>query len=237
MTETVPSIIVRAPDGKKRKVRLKTERTTIGRLKDLNDIALGPDPQKLVTRQVHCLVERERGGWWVVDNASVNGTFLMKGPELQMVQGRSPLKDGDRIRILGVLGKDGEPQYWELTFIDPLKTEMIQALPRRPCLKYDWTQAKLLLIDGGNHTTIELRPQEHKLIRYMAKRNEANGGVPVMCSHADLIEAVWGTGGQRGSVELNHLVWQIRKKIPARDDAAELFDLERAMGYRLRTCP
>jgi hypothetical protein len=237
MTDAVPSIVVCSPDRKRRRVRLKTERVTIGRLRDMNDVALTPDPQKLVTRQIHCLIEREDGAWWVVDNGSVNGTFVMKGSDLKMVQGRAPLTDGDSIHILGALSKEGEPRYWELTFIDPLKTQIVEALPRRTCLKYDWTQAKLLLVERSRRTEIDLRPQEHKLVRYMVQRNDSNGGVPVMCTHGELIEAVWGQRTHHGAEDLNHLIWQIRKKIPSRDQAIELFDVERAMGYRLRTCP
>jgi len=35
-------------------------------------------------------------------------------------------------------------------------------------LAYDWLQAKLLYVEGRErHEVSELRPQEHKLIRYM----------------------------------------------------------------------
>src|SRR4051812_6892070 len=90
----LPSLEVMDPDGRARAVALAAERVTIGRLPGDNTVALEPDPQLLVTRRVHCLVERDPAGWWVVDNGSVNGTFLRRGEQLEVVEGRLPLADG-----------------------------------------------------------------------------------------------------------------------------------------------
>jgi DNA-binding winged helix-turn-helix (wHTH) protein len=209
---------------------------TVGRLREFNDVALEPDPQQLVTRQVHCLIEREGGAWWVVDNGSVNGTFVQRGGVVEMVKGRAPLGDGDVIRVLAKLTDAGEPVYWELAFLDPLKTQPAGVTRRGACLEYDWVQARLLLVDGAKRVPIVLRPQEHKLIRYMAQRNAANGKVPVLCTHQELITAVWGERTHHGSDDLNHLVWGIRQKVPDSVEAPGFLEAERGMGYRLRTC-
>ena len=232
----MPYLVVCAPDGRRSDIPLAAERITIGRLPELNDIALQPDPQKLITRQVHCLIERDGGGWWVVDNGSVNGTFLQHGPDFKMVLGRAPLTDGDHIKILGEFNENDEPVYWQLGFIDPLKTQVVGVVRRRVCLEYDWIQAKLLLVEGAQRTPIRLRPQEHKLIRYMAQRNEANGGVPVLCTHDELLTAVWGDRTHQSPESLNHLIWEIRRKIPHDENATKFLEAERAMGYRLRSC-
>src|SRR5690242_12942548 len=74
-----PFLELLGPNGERRSVDLGPERLTVGRLHDLNDIALEPDLQLLVTRQVHCVIERgEDGGWYVADNGSVNGTFVRR---------------------------------------------------------------------------------------------------------------------------------------------------------------
>ena len=76
MRPDLPYLEITGPEGQQFTCELSKERLSIGRLTDLNDIAIEPDPQQLVTRMAHCSIERLAGGWWVVDNGSVNKTFL-----------------------------------------------------------------------------------------------------------------------------------------------------------------
>ena len=69
-------------------------RVTVGRLADVNDIALEPDPELLVTRSAHCTFEREGERWLIVDGGSVNGTFVRRDGELGQVVDRMPLRSG-----------------------------------------------------------------------------------------------------------------------------------------------
>jgi DNA-binding response OmpR family regulator len=235
-----PYLDVVGPDGQQRKVDLAPDRVTIGRLHELNDVALEPDPQLLVTRQVHCVIERDDGGWWVVDNGSVNGTFVLRGHarSMEQVQGRVSITDGDTIQVLGVLTDTGDARYWTLTLRDPLRTRPVSALiARAPCLFYDWLQAKLYRVEGSARIEITLRPQEHKLVRYMAQRNQTNGGVPVLCSYDELIAAVWGDEAMHTQDEVTHLVWGLRGKVESDRNNPRLLETERGLGYRLRTCP
>jgi Transcriptional regulatory protein, C terminal/FHA domain len=234
----LPWLEVRGPDGQDFTVPFAAERVTIGRLRDCNTVALEPDPQQLVTRQVHCLIERDQGAWWAVDNGSVNGTFRQRGPTLEVVEGRLPLADGDVIRILGGLPEEGEPRYWALTFRDPLKTRPVGAPPRAACLEYDWPRAKLFRVRGASREEIRgLRPQEHKLIRYMAQRNRANGHVPVLCAYEELIAAIWGEDSHHTEEEVNRLAWELRGKLEPAPRQPQLLQTERGLGYRLKTCP
>ena len=238
MNPQLPFLEVSGPDGQKFTVEVCRERITIGRFRDLNDVALDPDPQQLVTRNVHCTVERDGGGWWVVDNGSVNRTFLKRGSSLEVVEGRRPLTEGDVIRVLGRLTEAGEPVYWELTFRDPERTRPVVGLPRPACLEYDWLQAKLFHIEGPKREEIRgLRPQEHKLIRYMDQRNRSNDNAPVMCTYEELITAVWGEESWHTQDELNHLVWELRQKIESDPKEPRFLQTERGLGYRLETCP
>ena len=134
-----PYPAITSPDGQKRTLEFTLDRVTIGRMQELNDVALEPDPQK---------------------------------------------------------------------------TRPVAAVTRDPCLMYDWVQARLYRIEGGVRTEVaNPRPQEHKLIRYMAQRNHANGGVPVLCSYDQLIAAVWGEEAMHTQDEVTHLVWDLRQKL------------------------
>jgi len=229
---------VRGPDGQEFKLDLEKERVTIGRFHDFNDVALEPDPQQLVTRKVHCAIEQDAQGWWVVDNGSVNRTFVQRGQELAIVDGRAPIEDGDVICLLGRLTEAGAPVYWELTFRDPLKTQRVEQVLCVAYLEYDWLQAKLYRVDGTERQGIEgLRPQEHKLIRYMDHRNRANGNVPVMCTYEEIITAVWGDDPYHTEGEVSHLVWELRQKIEADSKDPQFLQTVRGMGYRLVTRP
>lgn len=236
MNDLLPRLELSGPDGQSGKFLLSEDRITVGRATEFNDVALEPDPQLLVTRQIHCIIEREAGTWWLMDNGSVNGTFLKRGESTSMVQGRVSLSDGDTIRVLGRLAESGEPEYWELVFVDPQRTQPAGFGKRRACLIYDWLEAKLLLVDGGKRTPVSLRPQEHKLIRYMVQRNAANDDVPVLCTHEELVAAVWGSPTHHGPEDLSHLVYEIRRKVAGGEEGPRLIEAERSMGYRLRTC-
>ena len=85
-------VVVSAPDGSElASVTLSGTKVTVGRLPDVNDIALHPDPELLVTRAGHFAFEREGSQWFVVDGGSVNGTFLRRGGTLQPVTASADL--------------------------------------------------------------------------------------------------------------------------------------------------
>lgn len=236
----LPYLLIRGPDGEQQRFDLIKDRVTVGRFQEFNDVALNPDPQHLVTRKAHCAIERDADGWWIVDNGSVNRTFLRRGDTVEVVLGRAPVTDGDTIRILGRLNENEEPVYWELTFRDPLKTQPVapERVPRAaaPYLTYDWIQAKLYRFEGTALREItDLRPQEHKLIRYMDQRNRSNGWVSVMCSYEELIEAVWGKDAEQTETEVAHLVWELRRKIEPDPRQPQFLQNVPKLGYRLVT--
>jgi len=236
MEKLLPLLEVRGPDGQELTIELSKDRLTIGRYRDFNDISLEPDPQQLVTRKAHCAIERDAEGWWVVDNGSVNRTFMQSGKMVEVVNGRAQLLDGDVIRILGRLVEGGEPTYWELTFRDPLKTQRAVQVTQVEYLEYDWIQARLFRVDGPNREeTRALRPQEHKLIRYMDQRNRANENIPVMCNFDELIIAVWGEEPYHTEGELSHLIWELRQKLETDPKEPRFLQTVRGLGYRLVT--
>lgn len=240
MERLLPLFEVRGPNEEQFIVELTKDRMTIGRFELYNDIALEPDPQQLVTRKVHCTIERDSDGWWVVDNGSVNGTFLLRNEKLEQLSGRFLLQEGDCLQILGKLTDKGEPVYWRLAFSDPLGTRPGGQRRTTPSayLEYDWLQAKLFRIEQSNRQQIDsLRPQEHKLIRYMDQRNRSNGNMPVMCTFEELQTALWGDEVLHTEAEINYVIFGLRKKIETDPRQPQFLETVRGLGYRLVTRP
>ena len=111
----VPTIILKSLNGKQTKFTIPNEKFLIGRLSDLNDIALQPDPQNLVTRHMHCFVEIRNSTGWLIDNASKNGTFLKRNNSMQKINGEIKLQDDDCIMILGEIKDRGAVTISELS--------------------------------------------------------------------------------------------------------------------------
>jgi hypothetical protein len=175
-------------------------------------------------------------GWWVVDNGSVNRTFVRRGSKVEVVYGRALLTPGDCIRILGKLTEESDPLYWELTFSDPLGTWPAGQVGPIAYLEYDWIQAKLFRIEGAVQQEVhDLRPQEHKLIRYMDQRNRANDNVPVMCTYEELLAAIWGGEIAHTESEVNRLIWELRQKLELNPREPKFLETVRGLGYRLVT--
>jgi hypothetical protein len=239
--ESRAEIVVRRPDGTElTSVELPDDRLTIGRLPDANDVALEPDPQQLVTRSHHLTLERHGGQWLVVDGGSVNGTFLRRGGELTRVDGRALLQDGDTVCVLGSVSENGDRTFFELDFNATLDSQATRVAPFAPpsaeaCLSYDANQARLLLVVGAERHDIPIRAQAHRLVRYMVERNEAAGGEPALCTHDELMHAVWADEPMHSREELAKLVWELRKKLEP-FHAEHLIENERRLGSRLRTC-
>jgi hypothetical protein len=233
-------LVVSAPDGERpRIVPLAGGRLTVGRLADGNDIALQPDPELLVTRVAHLTIEADGTRWSVVDGGSVNGTFVRRGDSLQPVLGRTPLHDGDVVCVLAAT--EGGRRYFELAFRSVEDSQATRPAGVRPllqkgaCLSYDGDEARLLVVSDGARHEIPIRAQAHRLVGYMVERNAASGGAAVLCTHDELMEAVWAGEPLHNRMELAKLVWELRKKLDP-FGAADLIENERGLGYRLRTC-
>ena len=103
------------------------------------------------------------------------------------------------------------------------------------CLNYDTEGARLILVSGTERHEIQIRAQAHRLVRYMVERNAAGGGSPTLCTHEELMRAVWADEPMHTSSELAKLVWELRKELEP-FGAGHLIENERRLGYRLRTC-
>lgn len=236
-------VLVLGPDGRRlASVRLTRPRLSVGRLGDANDIALAPDPERLVSRVGHCAFEQEEGRWLVVDGGGVNGTFVRRGRELERIDDRLALQDGDVVCVLASLEDDGERRFFELLFHEAHDSEATRAAPvptaraaRLPCLRYEAAEARLVLEGPGGGREIQIRAQAHRLVRHMAGRNAAIGGAPALCSHDELMRAVWEDEPMHTRAELAKLVWELRRALEP-FGAADLVESERRRGYRLRTC-
>jgi DNA-binding winged helix-turn-helix (wHTH) protein len=233
------AVVVSGPDGPEPvTVVLSGARATVGRLPEVNDIALQPDPELLVTRAGHCTLERQAAVWFVVDGGSVNGTFLRRGGAPQRLTERTALRDGDVVCILAS-AESGEPRFFELAFHAAGDSQATRAVltpeAAAECLRYDPDEARLVLVQGGEKHEIHIRAQAHRLVRYMVERNVASGGTPALCTHDELMHAVWADEPMHSRVELAKLVWELRKKLEP-FEAEHLIENERRLGYRMRTC-
>jgi len=236
--ESAAEVVISGPGAPRRAVALIRDRATVGRLPE-NDIALEPDPERLVTRVAHCTFEREGNRWFIVDGGSVNGTFVKRGAERERVAGRLPLHDGDVVSVLASAPQSGERRYFELAFNAIRDSQATRAVPRdvaEECLRYDADAARLVLVKGDQEHELPIRAQAHKLVRHMVERNAAAGGSPVLCTHDELMRAVWEDEPMHTREELAKLVWELRKKLEP-FGAEQLIENERGLGYRMRTCP
>ena len=226
-------VVVSGPAGADRAtVALSGDRVTVGRLAEVNDISLEPDPEHLVTRAEHCVFERTGEAWSIVDGGGVNGTFVRRGGQLRQVSGRMPLRSGDVVCVLASIPHQEVPRYFELAFetsADSQATRAAQAHDLEDCLSYDPGEARLVLVHEGEQHELHIRAQAHKLVRYMAER------APSLCTHEELMHAVWGDEPMHSREELAKLVWELRKELEP-FDAGHLIENERRLGYRLRTC-
>lgn len=239
---------VGSPGGAVSVAELDTGPVTIGRAapEHAPDVELGPDPQRWVGR-LHCTLDFADGMWSVTDNASVNGTLLRHGDTTERLMGRKRIQHGDVLLILGDMTPAGEPQYWELTFLDPHTTRPAPFGPPTDvrhtgsCLRYDWVEARAYRSEGGVETPITgLRPQGHQLLRYMASRT--TGGAAVACDHAELITALWGArdewahNGSYTRADVAGVVRAVRRCIEVEPSSPRLLETVTGIGYRLNVC-
>jgi DNA-binding winged helix-turn-helix (wHTH) protein len=234
-SRSAATVIVSAPDGARAQpLDLLGDRMTVGRLPELNDISLEPDPEHLVTRAEHCAFERTGSTWSIVDGGSVNGTYVRRAGELKRVEGRLPLRSGDIICILGSIDHQSGSRYFELEYETTADSQATRAAQQPEatdeCLSYDAHEARLVLVSGGERHELHIRAQAHKLVAYMAERS------PALCTHAELMDAVWGDEPMHSREELAKIIWELRKELEPYD-AGHLIENERGLGYRLRTCP
>jgi hypothetical protein len=243
----VPKVVVSSPGDKRRYDHpLEDDRVTVGRAVPgySPDIPLGPDDQSWISR-LHCWFERIDGSWYVVDNGSINGTMIERKGERQVVDGKLRLQDQDEVVILGYMVED-EPFWWRLRILDPFATanRPPRSVSSEPYVEYRLEEAKLFVVTGDRRA--EIRPlgrNRHKLVRYMASRNAANGGTPVACSHDDLIVAVWGDPETWHHLRayttdnLRDLVFELRRQLRPHGPADKLVENVPGIGYLLRTQP
>jgi DNA-binding response OmpR family regulator len=149
------------------------------------------------------------------------------------------LRDRDVVSVLASAPTSGERRYFELAFHAVRDSQATRAVPLDApgeCLRYDADAARLVLVKGDEAHELPIRAQAHRLVRYMVERNAAAGGSPVLCTHEELMRAVWDDEPMHTREELAKLVWELRKKLEP-FGAEQLIENERRLGYRIRTCP
>jgi DNA-binding winged helix-turn-helix (wHTH) protein len=103
------------------------------------------------------------------------------------------------------------------------------------CVEYDVHGGRLIVVTSAARHEIHVRPQVHRLVRFMAERNAASAGTPALCSNDELMNAVWGDEPMHTHTELARLVWELRRELEPLG-ATDVVVNERRRGYRLVTC-
>lgn len=237
-TEPGPALEILGPDGRRRRVQLHGDRVTIGRFGDVNDIALTPDPQRLVSGRCHCFVELKGRRWRIVDDDSTNGTIVRRGENSCKLRGEELLHDGDVIEIIASFPIGQPPTYWQLTFCHPGQTVPV-ASACEARLEYDWLQEQAFRITGTNREEItDMRPQVHQLLRCMLNRNRENDNTPVLCRHDELIVEIWPREkALRSHEDLRRLVLELRRCIELDSASPRFLQTVRSFGFRLDPRP
>ena len=102
-----------------------------------------------------------------------------------------------------------------------IRSDLDQIVLRRNC--------QLEIRNHGERREIPIRAQAHRLVRHLAERGGA------LCTHDELMRAVWEGEPMHTREELAKLVWEVRKKLEP-FGAEHLIENERRLGYRMRTC-
>ena len=106
---------------------------------------------------------------------------------------------------------------------------------RGACVDYDVHGGRLIAVTSTGRHEIHVRPQVHRLVRFMAERNAESAGIPALCSNDELMDAVWGDEPMHTHSELARLVWELRRELEPLG-ATDVVVNERRRGYRLVTC-
>lgn len=228
MSQSVPSLKIIAPDGSERVVKLERACYTIGRIPELNDLAL-VDLDGVITRKSHCLLKQVEGSWWIEDR-STNGTIVTRQQtQVQLQDLQNPeveLYCGDRILI----------HNWQLVFSDPsqalynttkdLKGLIFKSKYQTPFV-FNLTELNLYQIQPEGKLIVQgLRPKARDLLFYMAQQNLSNDNQATICSYQNIKNALWQADERYGigNDDIYTLAKEIRKSFKDASAIAEIED-------------
>ena len=161
-------------------VVLTGARATVGRLPDVNDIALQPDPELLVTRAGHCTLERQ-GAVLVRRRRRQRQRHIppsrrRRAPAADRADGASRRRRRLRPR-LGRNRASGASSSSRSTqpVIRRRPAPCSRRKPRPSVCATTRTRRGSSSCSGGEKHEIHIRAQAHRLVRYMVERNAACG--------------------------------------------------------------
>lgn len=234
----LPYLEITSPDGTLDTVQLQKIRYTLGQFPNVNDVCVA---DHLVTRLEHCVIERHREGWMVIDTRSTNGTLLVRegfqGQTLRLAvqqqeQQRALLEPGDLI----ILAESD----WVVQFQDPNPTPKTglggeEGAPIQ--FVYNLSRQSLYRKRGSDPMQeLTLRPKARVMVAYMAQCNWDNGQQPIVCTYEELIQAIWPEKPYKMIAgDVNGLAREIRKEFNVyRGDGPKLLETRKNLGYILQ---
>ncbi|MFQ5557533.1 MAG: FHA domain-containing protein [Acidimicrobiales bacterium] len=251
MDDLTPKLVITLDGVRHREVELTGDSFTVGRGSSsfTPDLALD-DEGSWISRR-HCVFTQAWGSWWIEDCGSRNGTFIRNGDSLRRLGEKTQLSSDDVVCITADADDSGPTSTWEMRLMDPSATRTLDASPtrahappvERACVRWEPDVMRLEVLGAGEPRVVELRKQGYDLIAYMAARNAANDGSPVVCTVDELLEAVWGDpdGWDKyrppTADNLRDLVLSVRRAIEPDSAAPTILENQRGVGYRLHTAP
>ncbi len=191
---------------------LDRERLNIGRSPDC-DIVL---PERVVSRE-HATIERRTEGYYLVDNASKNGTYVNG----EVVSSPYLLQDGDEIQVA---------LRFRLTFVDAGATAPLTADLPQPT-----TRSNLRLDDTRRTVEIHGRGLDPPLsiaqFRLLSALVEANGAV---IDREAVVRVVWPDADSAGVTEqaIDALVRRLRERLTELEPDHHYIVTVRGHGFR-----
>lgn len=183
-----------------------TEQTyTIGRAPGCTIVVSDP----LVSR-LHARIERQNAWYVIIDEGSVNGTFVNG----QRLIDKRLLRTNDEIGLGSPVGL--------LRFVDPESTVMAEGL-----LIYDDRDKSFFLGDAQ----LDLSPLQFRLLLHLYQ----NAGE--VCSRTSCAQAIWDRAydPEIDSGALDQAVNSLRRALKRARTTAHLIETRRGIGYRLRS--
>lgn len=229
MNNLLPYLKIKSLSGGENIFPLIKTQYSIGRLEEINDIAL-PEEDGIISRTEHCLLKKEGGQWYLIDN-STNGTIVQHDEEQiqlqELPERKYPIDTEDKIIIY----------KWIIEYIDPQKTNQTRLEFKNRAktpLIINISEPCLYSIEQSQRQPIYLREQVEIMLVYMARKNLENQGNPVICTYQELSYAIWNYDKLKNNHDLANLAKEIRNIFEENGGDREWLITRRNRGYILK---
>jgi DNA-binding response OmpR family regulator len=210
--DNLAKLVIRSHGGSEYEIPLDRDRVRIGRSKN-SDVVLDDE----FTSRNHAFVERRGNRYYICDNGSTNGTYLLD----ERVSGSKQLKSGDEIQVgeTKMLYKEERTGQSTTRALPPPGKEQLSSP-----IQVD-VQAWQVWVEG-KRLAQKLSVLEFKLVGYLYARANA------VCSRDEIGEELWGEGGYTYEM-LHQLVHRLKRRLEPNPAIPRYIISVPGVGYRL----